>query len=83
MRPLSIIPAKICLNISSSPVRKCFVASSLARPSRNCSSVSTFLVFTIRSSWIVRSAMRMAMEINSSRDSGTGGRCPGDPKRSA
>ena len=28
-------------------------------------------------------AMRMAMEINSSRDSGTGGRCPGDPKRSA
>ena len=48
--PLSIMPAKIRVNISVSPVRKCFVANSRARASRNCSSVSTLRVMMIFSS---------------------------------
>ena len=76
------MPEKMCVNISVRPVRKCFDASSLARSSRNCSSVSNFLVFTICPSWIVRSAIRMVMATNSSRGSGTDGKCSEEPKRS-
>ena len=76
------MPANSGVNMSVSPVRKCLVASALARSSRNCSIDSRRRVITTLSSRMVKSAIRIVIATSASVVSGTGGRRSGEPKRS-
>ena len=69
--------------MSIRPVRKCLVASSRARGSRNCSMESSLRVMIIFSSCTVKSTSLSVSCISSSGESGTGGRLAGEPKREA